>query len=257
MNCLTTLLSRLGVSLMLLSSAWGAWANDLVVAVTPNSRPFSYTETTGELTGFNVELAQAMCARLNRRCQLKTLLFPAIVPEVAAGRVDVAFGNMLKTPEREKLVAFSVPIWRSTTSFVGKAGQTLAEPSQAMNGRRLCVISGSRQEGFISAFKPANGGALQAHPSNQAVIDALVAGACELGLIPTMQALPFLRSDAGRSFGFVGVPLAQDGLGGSVHVVLRPGDSALLKGVDDALLELIRDGTHEKITRRYFPFSIL
>jgi ABC-type amino acid transport substrate-binding protein len=237
--------------------ATSAWAGELVIAVTPSSKPFSYTSEAGELSGFNVDMGRAVCERLGERCRFETMSFPAIVPAVAAGRADIGIANFLKTPERERLVAFTVPYWRSTSSFIGPASTLVRDAADAVARLRVCSIDGSLQQAYLRGL-PGDGSArLVGAGSNQAVLDQLVAGRCDAALLPTLQALPFLQSPTGRGFAFLGTPLAQEGLGGSVHMVVRPDQPELRRRVDEAIQALIRDGSHERASRRYFPFSIL
>jgi polar amino acid transport system substrate-binding protein/arginine transport system substrate-binding protein/lysine/arginine/ornithine transport system substrate-binding protein/histidine transport system substrate-binding protein len=240
---------------MLTLASTGAGAGELVIAVTPSSRPFSYTNEAGELGGFNVDMGRAICERLGERCRFETMNFPAIVPAVAAGKADIGIANFLRTPERERLVAFTVPYWRSTSSLIGAAGTVIRDIADAVARLRVCSIDGSLQQTYLRRLPAA--GSLVGAGSNQAVLDQLVAGRCDAALLPTMQALPFLQSPPGRGFGFLGTPLTQEGLGGSVHMVVRPDQPELRQRMDEAIQALIRDGSHERASRRYFPFSIL
>ena len=63
------------------------------------------------------------------------------------------------------------------------------------------------------------------------------------------------REPAGK-FEFVGPPLADDGLGGTVHIALPKGDAALRQGVNQSLAAMRADGTFHRIVRRHFPFSL-
>jgi ABC-type amino acid transport substrate-binding protein len=233
-----------------------AVGQELVVAVTSSSVPFAFINPQGELTGFNVDLGRAVCEQLQRPCRIEAMPFPQIIPTVSAGRADFGLGNVLKTAERERQVAFSVPIWRSTSSFVGAAGTRMRNPADAIREKTICVVEGGAQQVYLRTL----GGPsplLMPKATNQAVLESLQRDECSLALLPTMQALPFLQSPAGKPYAFVGTPMAGDGLGGTVHVVVRPDQPALLNGVNEAIQTLIRNGTHEKISRRYFPFSIL
>lgn len=235
-----------------LSLARGVHAEELVVLVTPRSVPFSWLDERGQLVGFNVDIAQAICRELKRECRLETRRFPEVIPEVASGAAAIGLANFLRTPEREKQVAFSIPYWRSSSAFVGRDGD-----APATERGRICVIAGSMQEAWLAAAERRGQAEVVAHESNQSVLDQLAAGVCPVALLPTMQALPFLQSEAGRGFGFIGAPLAGEGLGGAVHLVVRPGDSALLEAVNRAIDTLISSGEHERLARQYFPFSIL
>lgn len=229
----------------------------LQVAITATAQGFSVPEANGGLAGFNVEIINEACRRMERKCQLTEMAFRDVLPAVAAGRVDIGVANTLKTPEREKQVLFTIPYWRSTSSFVGKSGQPLPDLTALLTGRRVCAIAGARQEGFLRGLPGANEKAVVPRPSNRDTLLALRDGECDFAFVPTMQALPFLQAPEGAGFAFRGLPLIEKGLGGDVHMVVTPGNTDLLKALDAALAGLIRDGAHERISRRYFPFSIL
>jgi ABC-type amino acid transport substrate-binding protein len=241
--------------------AWGGvapvQAEELRVVLTPRSVPFSYLDERGELAGFNVDIVKALCAELRRNCRLETLPFPDIIPAVASGRFDLGVANFLRTPEREQQVAFSMPYWRSTSVFVGRAGTRFGEIGELLRSTPVCAIAASGQLRYLQARAAAAHDNVRELPSNQDVLDGLLSGACPVALLPTMQVLPFLQSDKGRGLAFLGAPLGEAGLGGTVHMAVRPDAPALREEVDQALQRLIANGEHERAARRYFPFSIL
>lgn len=247
---------RTGRVLLMALACAGAHAADLVVAVTPATVPFSYPDASGELTGFNVEFTRAICRKLGQSCRFEATPFPRILPMVSEGKADIGVGNTLKTPERERLVSFTLPYWRSTTSFLGASGTLFRDARDALDRHKVCAIEGSRQSDYLRA----SGGTV-AHlvlvGSNQDGISSVRQGRCALYLAPTMQVLGFLQSPEGKGFGFLGAALSEQGLGGNVHMAVRPDQPELLRRVDQAIKELILDGTHEQLSRRYFPFSIL
>jgi ABC-type amino acid transport substrate-binding protein len=226
----------------------------LTVAITATAPPFAFKDETGVLKGFNVDLVQELCERLQRVCRLEVMRFPEVMPAVSEARADVGVANLLKTPEREKLVRFSRVVWRSTSSLIGRRELGGAPPAQLLASLQTCGIAGTRQWTWLSqhAAQPPTGAA-----GNAEVLELLTHHQCDLALLPTQQALPFLQSPAGQRFGYVGIPLADHGLGGDVHMVVRPGTDRLLTDIDKALDGLVRDGTHERLSRRYFPFGIL
>lgn len=226
----------------------------LEIAITDSAPPFAYRDEKGTLKGFNVDLVNALCQQLQRKCSLEVLRFPEIIPAVSNSRFDIAVANTLRTPDREKLVRFSRVIWRSTSSLIGFRELGGAQRNMLLVQEQTCAISGSRQFSWLveQATKPP-----LAASSNTELLDQLSQQRCTLALMPTQQALSFLQGSAGQRFGYIGAPLVDSGLGGDVHIVLRPGNDDLKENVDAALDALIRDGTHERLTRRYFPYSIL
>ncbi|WP_168735187.1 substrate-binding periplasmic protein [Pseudothauera rhizosphaerae] len=253
---LRTLLGRVLLLSLLLGTA-PAGAEELRVVLTPRSVPFSYLDANGELTGFNVDVARAICAQLGRTCRLETAAFADIIPAVAAGRYDLGAANFLRTPEREREVAFTVPFWRSASVFVGKAGRPMKTVGELLGEAQVCAVAGSAQQRYLSGQAGEHAANVRMLPTGQDLLEGLASGACQVALLPAMQALPFIKTPQGAGLAFLGTPLREHGLGGSVHMVVRRGDDALRTAVDHALHDLIASGEHERLARRYFPFSIL
>lgn len=236
---------------------WGAvhaQQAPLTVAITATVPPFAFRDDAGVLKGFNVDLVNALCERLQRACRLEVMRFPDVIPAVNAGRADVGVANTLKTPEREKQVRFTRVVWRSTSSLVGRRELGGALPAQLLGTVQTCGIGSSRQLAWLSdhvARPPITA------VGNAEVLELLTQDKCDMTLLPTQQALPFLQSTPGQRFGYIGIPLNDSGLGGDVHMVVRPGTDRLLSEIDQVLDGLVRDGTHERLSRRYFPFGIL
>lgn len=226
----------------------------LTIAITDSAPPFAYRDEQGNLKGFNVDLVNALCQQLQRKCKLEVLRFPEVIAAVSSSRFDLGVANTLRTPERDKLVRFSRVIWRSTSSLIGLRELGGAQRNILLAQEQTCAIAGSRQFGWLGehAAKPplAAGG-------NAELLEQLSLQGCTLALMPTQQALAFLQGKDGQRFGYIGAPLGDSGLGGDVHIALRPGSDNLKDLVDAALDALIRDGTHERLTRRHFPYSIL
>lgn len=228
---------------------------ELVVLLTPRSIPFSYLDDSGQLSGFNVDMARAVCRELGRSCRLEVKNFPDIVPAVSEGRADLGVANFLRTPEREALVRFSMPYWRSSSAFVARRGTAQGNAAELLARDGVCAIKGSMQARYLA--EQGKGVGVIEVESNQDALDGLLSGRCPVVLLPTMQVLPFLQREEGRGFAFLGTPLNTDGLGGTVHMIVRPDDPRLLEEVDAALQRIIHSGEHERAARRYFPFSIL
>lgn len=229
----------------------------LVVAITGTAVPFSYLDEKGELQGFNADIARAICQRLKRECRFEVRKFPEILPMVAAGKADIGVGNYLKTPEREAQVLFSMAYWRSTSSFIGLQGTRLPPPEAIARQHRTCVNDGSKQHGYLQGLARGQADMIVPTATNQLAFEGLTTGRCTLVLTPTMQGLSFLQSPAGKGHVFLGAPLSQEGLGGDVHLIIKPGEENLRQRLDTALRGLIADGTHQRLSQKYFPFGIL
>ncbi|MBR9970931.1 substrate-binding periplasmic protein [Magnetospirillum sulfuroxidans] len=246
----------LSLCLIIGLAAPSARAQDVVIGITTTAQPFIITDPSGRLDGFNVELAKLLCQRMARRCSLEPTTFPLLLAGIEEGTFQIGIGNTLKTAERENKMLFSAPIWRSTSSFVGAAGMAVVDPSQARAQHPVCVVRKSIQETFL-AEQPGPAENLMAVSTFRELFDRLTAGTCRLALLPTVSVLEFLSRNQGRGFDYIGPPLRDPRLSGTVHIVVTKGRPEVLEALDAAISTILRDGSYRPLIARYFPFDIL
>ena len=225
------------------------------VAVMAASPPFSHQAPDGTLTGFNVEIMQALCRVMAATCRFEEVPFQDLLEAVASARYDYGLANFLRTPDREAKVVFSAPYWRSSSSVVGAPGEADKAVPQALAGRRVGVIRGSRQHAYVKRIAGTLAGVVEASHLSE-LWDALRAGRIEFVLVSTLAALGFLVSEEGKAFSTIGTPMMDGGLGGTVHIVMPPGRPELKAAVDEAIAAIRIGGAYQDVNRRYFPFDV-
>ncbi|CAM4318024.1 ABC transporter substrate-binding protein [Deinococcus marmoris] len=95
----------------------------LVLGTDPTFAPFEFKDKTGQITGFDVDIARAVAKDLGVKLQIQAVGFGALMPQsVTSGRVDMAMSAITITAERAKVVAFSNPYYRSAQVFIVKGG---------------------------------------------------------------------------------------------------------------------------------------
>ncbi len=241
------------VLLLFLSLPTFAHVQELRIAVAVNG-----------LTAFNEDLAREICRRVNARCRTTNITFSEILPGIEAQKFELGFGNFLRTPEREERVAFSDPIWRSSSRLVttpATARRFTAEqgPEIALDNlrdARIVAVPETQQYSYLQDRAGRNGLTIVVAQSHVEAFAMLRQGKADFFLSPMLTAyVQFGREEAGR-FEFFGTPIAGGGLGGSVHIALPKTDEALRYAVNKAIAALRADGTYHRIVRRYFPFSL-
>lgn len=234
-----------------------ALADEVTVGITSTAPPFVDVDADGRLIGgFNVDLARLLCQRMGRTCSLEKASFPQLLTRVEEGTFQVGFANLLKTPDREQKMLFSVPIWRSTSSFVARAGTPALDPVKARQSARICVVRKTLQEAYLTQ-QPGPAANVVPVSTHAELFQGLRAGHCDAALLPTVQGLSFLASPEGAGFDYSGPPLQEPNVSGNVHIVVTKGRPELLKQINDAFAEINRDGTYRTLITRYFPFDIL
>ncbi|WP_448002894.1 amino acid ABC transporter substrate-binding protein [Agromyces bauzanensis] len=133
-------------------------AGTLTVATEGTYRPFSYHEDgSGDLVGYDVEVAQAVAEKLGLEVEFQETQWDAIFAGLDAGRFDVIGNQVSITPEREEQYLFSEPYTvsrgvivvnegdTSISSFDDLAGKTTAQ-SLTSNWYELATASGANVE---------------------------------------------------------------------------------------------------------------
>ncbi|MGM8888141.1 transporter substrate-binding domain-containing protein, partial [Psychrobacter sp. 1U2] len=82
--------------------------------------PFNYTNADGTLGGFDVDMANAICADMQVTCEITAQDWDGIIPGLKAGKYDAIVAAMSITPERAQQVSFTDPYFSNTLVFLAK-----------------------------------------------------------------------------------------------------------------------------------------
>lgn len=224
-------------------------------------------DTTGRahpgIMTFNLDLAQELCRRIRYSCVTVDMPFKQILPAVAQGDIQLGFGNYLKTPEREAQVGFSDSIWRASSRLVGKpkayrrfstAGTEFS--LDTLRGATVVAVEGSRQLAYLERIAAAQKLKIKGVLSQSDGVAMLRKGEADFGLFVTLIVYAYLTEQGSEKLAFVGPPMHEQGLGGSVHIALPKGNEALRRAVNQAMAAMRSDGSYHRIVRRSFPFSL-
>src|SRR5262245_50776394 len=132
-------------------------SGELVVGTAASMPPLNMTTKTGEIIGFEVDLARAMAAAMKVRLRLAPMTFADLLPALEGGRVDMVLSGMTMTPERNMRFAFVGPYFVSGKSFLAKeATLASAKGSTDLNHptMRLAALRASTSQAFVEQHMP-------------------------------------------------------------------------------------------------------
>lgn len=247
---------------LLASAAWtvsGAAAGqgpEIKVASEGTFKPFSFFTSGGELTGFDVELVQAVCKAAGLNCVMVTMEYDGMIPALNDKKIDVIAAGMAITEKRKKVVAFTDSIRSSGKQFVSCAPDKFPEVlPDALKGKAIGAQSGTTVADYFQAYYA--GADIRLYKSMDETYQDLAAGRLELVLSQIGTGYGFISSPAGAGCKFVGKRIEDAKYFGSgVGYALRKSDVDLIAAFNAGIRKVLADGTYKAINDKYFPFSL-
>ena len=110
------------------------------VGVNPNFPPMSSYGMTNQLEGFDVDVANRISKSLGVKLELITTEAAQRVPFLLSNRIDIALGALTRTPERAKLISFTVPL-HSESMGVITTDKVLAKSWHDLNSSDITLVN--------------------------------------------------------------------------------------------------------------------
>ena len=98
-------------------------AGELKVGVNPNYPPTAMYNDQNQLVGFDIDIAGKLAAMLGVKATYVTVDPNSRVPFITSGRIDIVMGGMTRTPDRAKLIDFSVPVMTESLGALSVEGK--------------------------------------------------------------------------------------------------------------------------------------
>ena len=232
------------------------WAK-IRIGVEGNYPPFSQMSPDGKLSGFDIDIANAVCAQIKAECTLVNQEFDGMMPALNAKKFDMIVASMSITEERKKAADFSDSYYDIPSRWVGKTGMLTEATPAALKGKKIIVTRNTPRAAYVLAnFKDSE--ILQVAKEAEVTME-LAAGRGDIGFCSSLAAsAAFLKSPEGAGFGQVGPSISLGGAkqGGGVGIAMRKGEDSLKSKVNDALKTIKANGTYKKINATYFNFDI-
>jgi polar amino acid transport system substrate-binding protein len=218
--------------------------------------PFNFALPDGTPSGFNVELARALCEELQITCTIQVRRFEAIPAALKDGSADVAVDSIAPRGAMAQGLDFTAPYYRTPARFVGRADMSAPEPlPENLRNLAVGVRRGSAHEAYLRAAFP------QARPipydSDEALRAALVARDVPLIFGDGIGLSIWLASPQSNGCCmFRGGPwLDERFMGAGIGMALRQNRRDLRRLLDDGMRRVAARGRYAEIYLKYFPVS--
>jgi lysine-arginine-ornithine-binding protein len=249
-------MKKLALCVALALAAGGAYAKDWTTirfGTDASYAPFESKAPDGKLVGFDIDLGNEICRRMNAKCVWVEQDFDGMIPGLKAKKFDGALSALTITPQREQQIAFSNKLFNTPTRLVAKKGSPLQPTIASLQGKSVGVEQGSIQETYAKQNWAPKGVNVIAYQNQDQVYLDLQSGRLDAALQDEVQAdLGFLKTPRGAGFAFAGQEIPT----GAAAIGLRKEDADLKAQIDKTIADMIKDGTYKKIESKYFDFDV-
>ncbi|MDR6431754.1 transporter substrate-binding domain-containing protein [Brucella pseudogrignonensis] len=232
--------------------------NRLRFVTTLDFPPFNTVNDAGQLSGYNVDLARALCSqmRLSDICQIEAVPWSELEAKLESGEAEAIIAGVgISETNREKFL-FTRPYMRLPARFMTKTANTFADPAAvATKNKNIGVIANSAHEQLLKAYFPAT--TAQTYPDRASLLTGLKTDQVTAIFDDGMALSSWLESEeANNCCSFTDGPyLAPQFLGQGMSIAVAPKDTALASAFNNALQSLQQQGKLTELYLRYFPNS--
>jgi lysine-arginine-ornithine-binding protein len=218
--------------------------------------PFNWIDSDGNLQGFDVDIAKALCDVANFECEFVVQDWDGMIPGLEAKKYDAIIASMSITEERKQKVDFTRKYYNTPAKFVAKKGAGFEISPEGLDGKSVGVQRATIHENFVRDKFP--GADVKVYGTQDEVNADLVAGRLDLIMADSV-ALDegFLKTPDGADFEFVG-PDYNDPVyhGEGAGIAIRKGEEDLREAFNTALLKIRSDGTYDTLQKKYFDYDV-
>jgi len=222
--------------------------NPLRIATEGAYPPFNGVSASGELIGFDVDIANALCAEMKANCEIVAQDWDGIIPALVANKYDAIIASMSITDERKQTIDFTNKYYSNYLAVIAprdgaKGPNDLA--GKTVGAQRATLAAQWAEDNLMGKAT------VKLYDTQTAAYADLEAGRVNAMVSDIYPAMDWL----GTVQGFV---LAGDkiDINDEIGIGIRQGE-ADLKAAFNAAIDAIRaNGTYAKINAKYFSADI-
>jgi polar amino acid transport system substrate-binding protein len=218
----------------------------LLAGVKFDTPPFGFLNDENKPVGFDLDMVRLVAKRIGVPVEFVKVTSPTRIPVLAAGNVDLVAASMTNTPDRAKVIDFSITYFVGHQSLLVPANSPIKGPED-LNGKRVAVQQGTTLEQTIAQLAP------QAKVTSFKDYDsawlALQQGRADAFTGSEIILHGFLKNNP--KFKIVGKPFSAEPFG----IGVRKGNTELANEINAALQDAWKSGEYQKLYEQWFGFA--
>src|ERR1700730_11158891 len=218
--------------------------------------PFHFALPDGTLSGFDVDLARAICEELKITCTIQARRFDTLIDALNDDQGDALMAAIRIDSQTRAKLDFSGPYYTTPARFASlkTVGAEPATP-EGLRGKTVGVQAKSAHEAYLERFFPDT--IRKSYESQKLLREALAKGEIDTIFGDGISLSLWLEGQDGRNCcGFRGGPFIDARFfGEGVGIAVKKGNSQLRQVLDYALAALAARGTYTNLYLKYFPLG--
>ncbi len=218
--------------------------------------PFFAPDAGGTFSGWEIDFIKAVCNHEKLDCTITPVTWDGIIPALQAKKIDMIVSSMSITEQRRKIIDFSDKYYDSPIGIAGVKDQTFGVTPDDMKDKIVGVPSATTHSEFAKKHFTQAAEIKEYQTVDEALQD-LGAGRIDAVLSDRIGLDVFLKTGPGACCDLKGEVTPDTAIyGPGVGVGMRKEDSDLKAKINEGIKAIRADGTYDKITKKYFSFSI-
>lgn len=240
------------------SSVFAALPQSIRIGTDATYAPFSSKDAKGDFVGFDIDLGNELCSRIKVKCTWVGSDFDSLIPSLKAKKIDAIISSLSITEKRQQEIAFSDKLYAADSRLIAAKGSPIQPTIDSLKGKHVGVLQGSTQEGFANANWREKGVDVVAYQNQDLIYSDLAAGRLDAAFQDEVAASEgFLKQPVGKDYQFGGPSIKDEKLFGvGTGMGLRKEDNELREALNKAFADMRKDGTYDKLAKKYFDFNV-
>ena len=234
-----------------------SWLVVLRFATETDYPPFNYQDEDGRITGFNVDLARAICRELDVSCEVNSLDWDRLLPSLNNDENDALIASLAITPQTAAKADFTDSYYATPAKFVVRNGsEILGVTPEDLNGLKIAVVKGTAHEAYLNHFF--SDSEIVPFDTDAAARSALKDGKTDLLFGDAISLMFWINGSNSqgccnfRGRGFLEAKYFGEGVG----IAVKKDNIRLKEVLNYALARVRASGRLEELLLRYFPLAI-
>ena len=249
------LLAAASIAIMALSGAANA---EMSVRIGTEGAypPFNFNDASGELKGFDIDIAKALCAEMKAKCTFVAQDWDGIIPALLAKKYDAIIASMSITEERKKKVDFTDKYYNTPAKFIVDKKSGITDVSvAALKGKTVGAQVSTIHANYLEDIY--KGTTIKLYKTQDEANADLAAGRLDAILADSAVLYEWLKSKNGGCCQFTGPEFNEPKyFGKGAGIAIRKGETELAAAFNKAIKTIVDNGTYKTINDKYFPFSV-